>query len=131
MNNLGPQAAGNNVTLRLQAVIGTLSELEEAIKSGDVDARVLMEFRQSVDTIRGTAWAVQRWIGLKEQSGDPYSVIPILAAQRVLRATQLSQDLVVDLESVDVSIDTPGLHQLFTAVSRLLERLLPLFGNKR
>ncbi|HSS99417.1 MAG TPA: hypothetical protein VLK33_20420 [Terriglobales bacterium] len=131
MNNFGSQASGSNVTLRLQGVINTLSELEEAIKSGDVDARVLMEFRQAVDTIRGTAWAVQQWIGLKEQSGDPYSVIPILAAQRVLRATQLSQDLVVDLESVDVSIDTPGLHQLYSSVNRLQERLAPLFGNRR
>jgi hypothetical protein len=130
MSNSGSQLAGGNVASRLQAVIGTLTELEQAIKSGDVDARVLMEFRQAVDGIRGTAWAVQQWIGLKEQSGDPYSVIPILAAQRVLRATQLCHDLVVDLESVDVSIDTPGLYQLYTGASRLQERMAPLFKNR-
>lgn len=130
MSNLGSQPGGSSVAARLQSVIGTLTELEQAIKTGDVDARVLMEFRQAVDAIRGTAWAVQQWIGLKEQSGDPYSVIPILAAQRVLRATQLCHDLVVDLESVDVSIDTPGLHQLYTAASRLQERMAPLFRSK-
>jgi hypothetical protein len=130
MNDSGRQPMDINVAVRLQSAIGTLTELEELIKTGDLDPRVLMDFRQAVDAIRGTAWAVQQWIGLKTQSGDPYSVIPILAAQRVLRTTQLSHDLVVDLESVDVSIDTPGLHQLFTAVSRLQERLLPLFRNK-
>jgi hypothetical protein len=131
MNASGSQPAGNDLAARLQAVTATLTELEEQVKSGDVDARVLMDFRNAVDMIRGTAWAVQQWIGLKEQSGDPYSVIPILAAQRVLRATQLAHDLEVDLESVDVSIDTPGLHQLYTAVNRLQERLAPLFPNRR
>lgn len=130
MGNLGPQLSGGNVAARLQSAVGILTELEQAIKSGDVDGRVLMDFRQAVDAIRGTAWAVQQWIGLKEQAGDPYSVIPILAAQRVLRATQLCHDLVVDLESVDVSIDTPGLHQLYTAASRLQERMAPLFKSK-
>jgi len=131
MSSHGSQPGGNNLEARLQAATSTLTELEQQVKSGDVDARVLMDFRNAVDMIRGTAWAVQQWIGLKEQSGDPYSVIPILAAQRVLRASQLTHDLVVDLESMDVSIDTPGLDQLYSAVVRLQERLTPLFPNRR
>jgi hypothetical protein len=131
MSSHGSQPGGNNLAARLQAATSTLTELEQQVKSGDVDARVLMDFRNAVDMIRGTAWAVQQWIGLKEQSGDPYSVIPILAAQRVLRASQLTHDLVVDLESMDVSIDTPGLDQLYSAVVRLQERLTPLFPNRR
>ncbi len=130
MSAYGSQPGGDSLAARLQAATTVLTELEQQVKSGDVDPRVLMDFRNAVDMIRGTAWAVQQWIGLKERSGDPYSVIPILAAQRVLRATQLAHDLEVDLESLDVSIDTPGLHQLYTAVSRLRERLTPLFPNR-
>ena len=131
MSAYGSQPGGSSLAARLQNATATLTELEQQVKSGDVDPRVLMDFRNAVDMIRGTAWAVQQWIGLKEQSADPYSVIPILAAQRVLRATQLTHDLEVDLESMDVSIDTPGLHQLYTAVSRLQERMSPLFPNRR
>ena len=126
MTDSGPKVAGNILAARLQAATTNLSELEQLVKSGDLDPRVLEEFRSSVDLIRGTAWAVQQWIGLKESSSDPYSVLPILAAQRVQRATQLTRDLTVDLESVEVGLGTPGLKELFHAVERLHELLLPL-----
>ena len=129
MSNSGPQPAGNVLAMRLQAATTNLAELEQLVKSGDLDPRMLQDFRNAVDLIRGTAWAVQQWIGLKEQSGDPYSLLPILAAQRVQRATQLTRDLTVDLESVDVGYETPGIKDLFTAVNRLQERLAPLFGK--
>jgi hypothetical protein len=68
---------------------------------------------------------VQQWIGL-QQKGDPYTLLPILSAQRVKRATQLTKDLTIDLESVEVGLETPGLKELFQAVEGLHERLLPL-----
>ena len=130
MSNSGPQSAGNALAARLQSATANLAELEQAVKSGDLDPRVLQDFRASVDLIRGTAWAVQQWIGLKEKSADPYSLLPVLAAQRVQRMTQLARDLTVDLESVEVGIDTPGLKELYEAVSRLHECLMPLCKSK-
>jgi len=114
------------LTARLQNATANLAEIEQLVKSGDVDPRVLEEFRNSVDLIRGTAWAVQQWIGLKEQSADPYSLMPTLAAQRVKRMTQLARDLTMDLESVEVDLTTPGLNELFDAVNRLKECLAPI-----
>jgi hypothetical protein len=114
------------LTTRLQNATANLAEIEQLVKSGDVDPRVLQEFRNSVDLIRGTAWAVQQWIGLKEKSADPYSLMPVLAAQRVQRMTQLARDLTMDLESVEVDLATPGLKELYEAVSRLHEQLTPL-----
>lgn len=130
MNNSGAQVAGNVLAARLQAATGNLAELEQAVKLGDLDPRVLQDFRDSVDLIRGTAWAVQQWIGLKEKSADPYSLRPILAAQRVQRITQLAKDLIVDLENVEVGLETPGLKELFQAVTRLHECLTSLFKRK-
>ncbi len=130
MSSSGPKVAGNVLTVRLQTATANLTELEQLVKSGDLDPRVLNDFRDAVDLIRGTAWAVQQWIGLKEKSADPYSLIPILAAQRVQRATQLARDLTVDLESVEVDIATPGLKELFEAVNRLNECLAPLFKGR-
>ena len=98
----------------------------ESVKSGRFkEAAVLNEFRDAVDLIRCTSWAVQQWIGLKEK-GDPYTVLPILAEQRVKRATQLLKDLTIDLESVEVGFQTPGLKELNQAVTTLQERLAPL-----
>ena len=117
------------LTTRLQNATANLAEIEQLVKSGDVDPRVLQEFRNSVDLIRRTAWAVQQWIGLKETSADPYSLMPVLAAQRVQRMTQLARDLTMDLESVEVDLATPGLKELYEAVSRLHEQLTPLCGK--
>jgi hypothetical protein len=112
---------------RLQATTTALHELEQAVKSGDLDARVLGELRNAIDHIRYTALAVQDWFGAQERSGDPYAVLSTLAAQRVRRATQLAKDLTLDLQNVDVGLETEGLADLYDAVSDLHRHLQRLF----
>ena len=131
MNDSAPQPSATTLADRLQAATSELFELEKLLKSGSIDSRVLNEFRDAVDQIRGTAWAVQQWIGLQQKSGDPYTLLPALAAQRVRRATQLTRDLTIDLESVEIGIETPGLKELFQAGQSLQERLAPLVTNKK
>jgi len=76
----------------LQSATANLAELEQAVKSGDLDPRVLQDFRASVDfDPRYCHGQCKQWIGLKEKSADPYSLLPILAAQRVQRMTQLAR----------------------------------------
>ena len=116
-----------SITARLEAATGELQRLEDLVKSGDLDSRVLSEFRNAVDHIRSTTWAVQKWVGLSTESGgDPFSVLPIMSAERVKRATQLSNDVSLDLQSVEVGIDTPGIVDLFNAVDDLHRRLATL-----
>ena len=121
-----PEATNASLTARLQAATRELRELEELVRSGDMDARVLTEFRGAVDYIRTTTWAVQQWVGLAQQSGDPYTILPILSAERVRRATQLAKDLSLDLQSVEVTFETPGLRELFDAIDDLHRRLAVL-----
>jgi hypothetical protein len=116
---------GSPLTARLQATTTALCELEQLVKSGDLDPRVLSEFRNAVDHIRNTAWAVQQWVGAREHSGDPYAILPALAAQRVHRATQLAKDLSLDLQTVEVGVETEGLGDLYQAVDDLHRRLRP------
>ena len=52
-----------SITTRLETATRELNELEELVKSGSLDSRVLSEFREAVDHIRSTTWAVQKWIG--------------------------------------------------------------------
>ncbi len=122
------ETGSGSIGARLQAATANLVELEILVKQGELDPRVLQEFRDSVDQVRSTAWAVQQWIGLQD-NGDPYSLIPIIAEQRVRRATQLARDLAMDLDSVDVGLETPRIKQLYEAVSRLQERLSVICGR--
>lgn len=74
------------------------------------------DFRGAVDYIRMTARAVQQWLELLEQRGDPYKVLPLSVTERVRRATQMAKDLSLDLDSLEVCIETAGLEDLFQAV---------------
>jgi hypothetical protein len=124
-------AASPPITARLEAATAELQHLEELVKSGDLDSRVLSEFRNAVDHIRSTTWAVQKWLGLNEQSGgDPFAVLPIMSAERVKRATQITNDLCLDLQTVDIRIDTPGIADLFNAVDDLRRRLATLLKRE-
>jgi hypothetical protein len=113
-----------SITDRLEAATTELQKLEELVKSGDLDSRVLDEFRNAVDHIRCTTWAVQKWLGLSHESGgDPFSVLPSLAEERVRRGTQISKDLALDVQATDVGVETKGIGELFQAVDDLRARL--------
>ena len=115
------------LSARLRATTDELQVLEKLVLSGDCAPRVLAEFRGAVDSIRQTAWAVQQWSELRQQHRDPYALLGMLSAERVRRATQIAKELTVDLESLELGLETEGLENLFQAVKRLYERLNPLF----
>src|SRR5215470_7346955 len=117
MATSGPNGPGSSLTARLRAITVELQQLEQSVPSGDLDSRVLSEFRNTVDHIRNTAWTVQQWVDARERSGDPYAVLPALAAHRVHRATQLANDLCLDLQSVEVTAETEGIGDLHRAVA--------------
>jgi hypothetical protein len=71
----------------------------------------------------GLAARLKYPIRVDESGGDPFSVLPIMSAERVRRATQIANDLSLDLQTVDVGIDTPGIVELFNAVDDLQRRL--------
>jgi hypothetical protein len=127
MNSSGPEA--ESITSRLQSATAELQQLEQLVQSGDLDGRVLREFRNAVDHIRKTTFAVQQWVGLKN-SGDPYAVLPKLSAERVRRATQLMTDLVLDLQTLDVGLETEGIAELFAAVDDLHRRLAAMLNRE-
>lgn len=120
-----------SISERLEAATKELQHLEDLVKSGDLDSRVLSEFRNAVDHMRSTSWAVQKWMGLSDRSGgDPFTVLPILSEERVRRATQILQDLTLDLQATDIGIDTKGIGELFTSLEDLRRRLATLLKRE-
>jgi hypothetical protein len=49
------------LTFQLRKTTADLQSLDQEIKSGSIDPGVLREFRDSVDYVRTTAWAVEEW----------------------------------------------------------------------
>lgn len=125
------QSSTQSLSKRLKAATDELQELERLVVSGDSSPRVLSEFRSAVDSIRQTAWAVQQWTELQRQNRDPYTVLGILSEERVRRATQIAKDLTIDLESLELGVETEGMASLFHAIERLYERLTPLFKKNQ
>ena len=118
-----------SVSEHLKAATDELQKLEQLVISGDCAPRVLGDFRNAVDSIRQTAWAVQQWNQLQQQHRDPYTVLGLLSQERVRRAAQLANDLAMDLDSLELGLETEGLNKLFEAIKGLHERLSRLFSK--
>jgi len=68
-------------------------------------------------------------VGL-QGTGDPYAVLPKLSAERVRRATQLINDIVLDVQAMDIGVETEGIKELFHAVEELQRRLAALINRE-
>ena len=96
------------------------------MKAGDIDPYVLREFRDAVDYIRKTAWAVQEWQERQVQKRDTATVIPLLVMERIRRGTQLYEALTADLKNHAIRTEAAEIEDLFRAIERLNEELKQL-----
>jgi len=127
---LTPSETFWGVTFRLKMAIDDLLKLEKDMKdarSGRMDPRVLREFRDAVDYVRKTAWALQELQERQVHQRDTATVRTLLTDERVRRGTQLSKALTADLDANEVSEATAGAAELFRAIEALYQRLAGLF----
>jgi hypothetical protein len=115
------------LNFQLRKTSAELVKIEQDIKAGGIDSRILEEFRDSVDYVRKTAWAVQEWQERQMQKHDPQTVLPLITAERIRRATQLSIAIKTDLESHEVTRETTGMREFYQAVESLYPRVATLF----
>jgi hypothetical protein len=121
--NMSTGESPSKLTERLQQATSELRNLAQALPAADIDSRVLVEFREAVNHVRQTAWAVQQWIQLKQQQADPFSVISLLAVERVRVAAMLLKSLTLDLDSSDVNMETEGIGELYKATQAFIVRM--------
>lgn len=119
------------VNFQLKKTSSELLHLEDAIRSGGIDQRILMDFRDAVDHVRKTAWAVQEWQERQILHHDPHTVLPLLTSERIRRATQLSNAIIADLDTHDVTPETPGVNNLFEATKRMHQLLANLLRQNK
>jgi len=126
---LVPNEAFWGVNFQLKKTSAELVKIEQAIKSGSVEPSILREFRDAVDYVRKTAWAVQEWQERQLQQHDPQTVLPLLIIERIRRATQLNKAITTDLAALGVTRETPGIDEFFRTVGSLYQRVADLFRD--
>jgi hypothetical protein len=114
------------LAFRLRKATAELQSLDQEIKAGNVDPSVLREFRDSVDYVRTTAWAVQEWQERQAQRRDTATVLPLLVMERVRRTTQLCAALTNDLKESKIASETAGIENLLRATEQLSRGLAGL-----
>ncbi|HUJ29662.1 MAG TPA: hypothetical protein VLY23_00150 [Candidatus Acidoferrum sp.] len=119
------------VNFQLKKTSAQLVKIEEAIKAGGVDPRILTEFRDAVDYVRKTAWAVQEWQERQLKKHDPQTVLPLITAERIRRATQLGKAITTDLAAHEITPETPGIYEFFRVVESLHQRGADLFRDRQ
>jgi hypothetical protein len=117
------------VNFRLKKTSAELVRLNHVMQSGNLDPRILREFRDAVDYVRKTAWAAEEWQERQLQQRDPSTVLPLITAERIRRATQLSDAIFADLVAQEVGSETMGMREFFAAVERVHRHLLDLYKD--
>jgi hypothetical protein len=82
-----------------------------------------------VDHVRKTAWAVQEWQERQLQQRDTQTVLSLLTAERIRRATQLSQALTTELDARKLTSETPRIAELLQALEQVHQRLASLLES--
>ena len=119
------------MNLQLKKACADLVRLEYDMRSGPIDSRILREFRDAVDNVRKTAWAVQEWQERQSRRQDPRTVIPLLTAERIRRATQLCDAITMASIANEVTFTTVGIDEFLRAVERVHQRLLDLIKDRK
>ena len=119
------------VNFQLRKTCADLVRLEYAIRSGGIDSRILTEFRDAVDHVRKTAWAVQEWQERQLRHHDAHTVLPLVIAERIRRATQLCDAITADAAAHEVTSGTVGMDEFLRAIEGVHQSLLDLFRDRK
>jgi hypothetical protein len=118
------------VNLQVKKTSVELQKLEKSLQAEGIDFRLLNEFRDTVDTLRTTALAVQQLRELQLKGRDDGEIVSMLVADRVRRATNLCHELVADIDAGKMSRETKEVNELFDSLEQACGRLRHLLKSR-
>jgi hypothetical protein len=118
------------VNLQVKKTSVELQKLEKSLQAEGIDFRLLSEFRDTVDTLRTTALAVQQLRELQLKGRDDSEIISMLVTDRVRRATNLCHELIADIEAGKMSTEIRGVDDLYDALEQACDRLRHLVKSR-
>src|SRR5947209_14318983 len=119
------------VNFRLKKTSAELVRLNRAMQSGNLDSRILREFRDAVDYVRKTAWAAEEWQERQLRQRDPHTILALITSERIRRASQLSNAISADLAAPAVTSEPSGLERFFKSSGPIHQRLPDIFKNRK
>jgi hypothetical protein len=119
------------VNLQVKKTSVELQKLERSLQAEGIDFRLLNEFRDTVDTLRTTALAVQQLREFQLTGREPDEIIEMLVSERVRRTTNLCHELVADLDAGKMSRETKALEELFDSLEQACDRLRHLLKSRQ
>jgi hypothetical protein len=105
-------AFGKMISSQMSRITGELNRLDTLLKAGQVDGRVLTEFRDAVNRVRTSGWQVQVWL-----EGDSRALSVLVMEERIRAATRLCQQLSVEVAAAGKEF--LGLGSLRDAIGKL------------
>lgn len=111
------------VNLQVKKTSVELQKLEKSLQAEGIDFRLLNEFRDTVDSLRTTALAVQQLREFQLKGQDAAEIISMLVADRVRRATNLCHELVADVDAGKMSRENKEVDELYAALELACDRL--------
>jgi hypothetical protein len=112
-----------SVSERLKSAIEELRRLDRLLGRGDLDPRILTDFRDALNRVRNTAWSAQQYATVKDSGQGSADVLSLLAGDRVRATYQLCRSLQTDLDSPEIQFQPGQLLQLHSATKNLNQRL--------
>jgi len=120
---LQPKTDSPAVPSRLEQTISELQGLHELFLSGDLDPRILADFRDALNRVRTSAWAAQQYVARKETDQGSSSVLSLLVGERIRATYQLCQAISDDLKRPDIEFQAGNLVHLRNITKSLTEQL--------
>src|SRR5580692_2206982 len=118
------------VNLQVKKTSVELQKLEKSLQAEGIDFRLLNEFRDTVDTLRTTALAVQQLREFQLRGRDDSEIIATLVTDRVRRATNLCHELVADIDAGKLSKETKEVEELYDSLEQACDRLRHLLKSR-
>ena len=122
---------GVSISVRLEKVTDELRRIQELLTSeAEVDGSILTDFRDAVNRVRNTAWAVEQFANSKLTETDPTTVLSVLAGERIRVAYQLCKLIEGDLTNTDIQFQKGQLLQLREITKALEQKLDETVENR-
>jgi hypothetical protein len=130
VNVTSESTAGSDASSTLEQAIVELQRLHEILLAGDLEPRVLADFRDALNRVRTAAWAAQQYMSCKETEQDSGSVLSFLVGARIRATYQLCQAISDDLKRTDIDFQSGSLVQLYEVITALTEQLSGVISKR-
>jgi hypothetical protein len=117
------------VSLQVKKAGVELAKLEKSLQSEGIDLRLLQEYQDAVDCVRTAAQVVRELRERQLDGRDDDDVISSLTNARIRRVTNLSVELIADLDAGRIDSETKGIEELHLALDQACSRLKNLLNH--